>query len=206
VLEKELKYRLSQEAYSRLRRALKRETKSIQKSATYYFDHPKQTLRKKGIGLRIRIVENRKAILTLKLPAPISPNRGPRAYRVRREYECSLPLSRAKAALREKGGMAKLAYPPLRILRREIGQGEVSALRLIGRMSMVRAKAIVESFFLEVDRFRCFGKAFYELEIETDQPDRADQMVRKLFRRLEIPYVPSSLSKLGRFLKEWKAQ
>ena len=57
---------------------------------------------------------------------------------------------------------------------------------------------------LELDRFKMFDKKFYELEVETSKPREADKLVRVMFEKYGIPYLPITKSKLGRFIENWK--
>ena len=53
---------------------------------------------------------------------------------------------------------------------------------------MTRTKVRLDrGTLLEIDRYRIFGKDFYELEIETDKPEKTDNRVRSLLAGLRIP-------------------
>jgi uncharacterized protein YjbK len=201
-LEKELKYRLTREEHARLLRSLRRRGIARAHSLTTYLDTPDQRLRRLGIGLRVREADSRKAFLTLKRRAQAI--RGaPRAYRVREEYECSLPPALARDLARGKTALSGVKLEPVRVLRRLVPDAVVARIAPMGTMKMSRVKAaLAPGFVAELDRFSVFGRKFYELEMETEDAATADRLIREQLKRLRIPYRPASLSKLGRFLAE----
>jgi uncharacterized protein YjbK len=203
-LEKELKYTLTRSEYAKLRLALKNDCQRPVRSESYYFEDEALTLRRSGIGCRIRLLQGGSASLTVKLP---SRSRGTlRAYRVRRELESTLPLRSARDLVKGKRKLATLRVAPLRALVGATSPELPARLRVIGGMKMARVKARYEGLPLEIDRFRIFGELHYELEIETEDARGADRKVRSLFRRLSIRYRPSTLSKLGRFFAAWESR
>ena len=201
-IEIELKYRLDRWGHEKLRRAFSGRWKRL-RTVSYYFDTPKLYLKKNRIGLRIRIIDGRRAMLTAKFPmAPT--NGGPRALKIRREYEVPIPLSRAKSLIRGTRHFLAETSLPIVKLKSQIPIQEMALLTTLGRMNMSRAKASVEGLPLELDRWQVFGRNYYELEVETRNADRAHREVQDLLKSLGIPCRPEGTSKLARFLKEWR--
>lgn len=206
VLEKELKYNLTRTGYLRLLKKFERRASKRLRLATHYFEHPKLLLRARGIGFRVRIADGTSAFLTLKHP-PRRRQEGLAAYRIRHEYEEEIPLQDARALISGRKHLLDLKSMPIDILREIVPHSSFDRLAIIGAMFMTRTKVRLDkSTLLEIDRYRIFGKNFYELEIETNKPKTTDARVRVVLAELKIPYEPSRQSKLARFLEEWRNQ
>lgn len=160
-------------------------------------------MRKGKFGLRIRIVDGRTVIFTLKYPAKTAEDL-PRALKIRHEHEVKLPLKLGKAVLRGDISVWELDVPPVKILRRHFSKSDLAQVRPLGVIETKRTVVPLKKFELEIDYCRMFDQRFYEVEIETTQPKRVDKAIRDLFHDYDVPYRPLTRSKLGRFLQEWK--
>lgn len=204
ILEKELKYNLTRTGYLRLLKKFGTRNAKRHRLATHYFEHPKLLLRARGIGFRVRIANGTDAFLTLKHP-PRRRKKGLAAYRIRHEYEETIPLRDARALVSGRKRLPDLESMPIDILREIIPASSFDKLTVIGAMFMTRTKVRLDKgTLLEIDRYRIFGRNFYELEIETNKPKATDARVRTILAELKIPYEPSRQSKLARFLEEWR--
>lgn len=204
LLEKELKYYLTRQDYQKLLGAWEKKIRYSVHHTNYYFDDAKLRLRKKRFGLRIRILDGKKAVVTLKHPA-----KGPVAdvpsLKIRHEYEEEIPYKTAKLVIKGKKKLIDVDATPVRVLRSMFPKSYLTKVRPLGSVETVRT--IVQApkkLELELDRFKMFNQKFYELEVETSNPRRADRTVRVLFEKHGIPYLPITKSKLGRFIENWK--
>lgn len=203
-LEKELKYFLTKQDYQKLLSACKKHVDRTVRQTNFYFDDTSLKLRKKRIGFRIRLLDRKRAIITLKHPAKgISPKVP--SLKIRHEYEEEIPLKTAKAVLSGKKHILEVDADPVRVLKTFFPKGYLKRIKPLGSVdtlrTFVRPKRSLE---LELDRFKMFKQKFYELEVETTNPRAADREVRALLQRCGIPYLPTTKSKLGRFIDEWK--
>jgi uncharacterized protein YjbK len=122
-LEKELKYLLKKQDYEKLIRALRKRTLATIKQTNFYFDNSDLSLRKKKIGLRIRLENNGKCTLTLKEPAKVKTPSVP-SLKVRHEWESPLKLSLSKEITNGQLSISSLKIKPISILKkREIIYG-----------------------------------------------------------------------------------
>jgi uncharacterized protein YjbK len=143
-------------------------------------------------------------VLTLKFPAK-GKQSAIRSLKVRKEYEEHLPFRAAQDIVAGKRDIISLARTPIRVLKGLFSSDHLENIHSLGYLETVRTIAhLPEGTELELDRFRMFGREFFELEVETETPKAADQTVRALFHVLNIPCHPISKSKLGRFLELWK--
>lgn len=203
-LEKELKYHLDQKSYAKLVKACGKSILNKDQLVTYYFDNETLGLRRKRFGFRVRTDGGKDAKVTLKFPAKTPPG-GPKGFKVRHEYEASIPLATAKEMIKGKIAIADVEASPVQELKRHFSPAFISQLSLLGSMKTMRTVAKLASRFkMEIDRCDYFGKRFYELELETDRPGPASEAVKDLLAKHEIPYKPLMNSKLSRFLDEWE--
>src|SRR3989338_11072524 len=100
VLEKELKYQLTKKSYLRLSYFLKEDTVKVIDQENYYFDTKKLFLNKNKIGIRIRVLNHKRAELTLKYSLKRK-SKGPKGFKVR--WESTVPVSLASAKSLIKG-------------------------------------------------------------------------------------------------------
>ena len=212
MLEKELKYELSKENYLKLIRSLKKnppqrskpELAHTLKLTNYYFDDSDLRLRKRKFALRIRIVDKKLVYFTLKYPAKM-PRRVPRALKVRVEHEVRIPMKVALNLLKKNKKITDVNAIPVRILQRNFSKDSLSNVHPLGRIETKRTVVpLTKTFELEIDHFQMFGNHFYEVEVETHQPKKIDKAIKELFETYDIPYLPLTRSKFGRFIEEWK--
>lgn len=205
-LEKELKYSLSKEDYDTLIKATRKRVVKTVKQSNVYFDDSALRLRKKKIGLRVRLEDGGLATLTLKEPAKSSSKRLPK-LKIRHEWESRLNLDLAKDLIKGKTAICSLHHKPILILRSHFNSKTLEGILPLGTVKTTRTLVRADKrVLLEIDKFKMFNKKFYELEVETHQPVLADQVVRNLLKKHGIAYLPITKSKLGRFLEFWKKE
>ncbi|NDC23773.1 MAG: CYTH domain-containing protein [Proteobacteria bacterium] len=205
-LEKELKYFLTKRDYDKLLRASRKEVLTTLKQLNVYFDDNALRLRKKRIGLRVRIENQDKCTLTLKEPSKIRSKKVPK-LKVRHEWESALPLSLAKQVIKGRAPIGSLKKKPILVLKHHFSDSQIKKIMPLGSLKTVRTLVPADhGILLEIDKFKMFGRKFYELEVETHDPVLADQTVRSLLRKLKISCRPITKSKLGRFLDIWKKE
>lgn len=205
-LEKELKYFLNKKHYDRLLRALRKQVVKSVKQVNIYFDDPSLRLRKKRIGLRVRIENAEKCTLTVKEPSKIRSIKVPK-LKVRHEWETDLPFPLAKKLIKGKVLIGTLNKKPIQVLKSHFSEKDLKTITPLGSVKTSRTYVRTENnVLLEIDKFRMFEQKFYELEVETHDPVLADTVVRTLFKKHKVPYRPITKSKLGRFLDLWKKE
>lgn len=205
-IESELKYGLSRDEYVRLVRAHRKFIISAQNQVNYYFDDIHLNLRRLRIGLRIRLINSKRAVLTLKYPKMGRPS-GIRALRVRAEFESFLPAKTAKRIIDGRTDILSLKSLPIRRLARLYPLRKLCRLQVLGSIKTNRTLIpLNKKFQMELDRSRMFGKTFYELEVETLRPAKADKAVHNLFWKYDIAYHPLRRSKLARFIEGWRSR
>ncbi|MEZ4750058.1 MAG: CYTH domain-containing protein [Bdellovibrionota bacterium] len=205
ALEKELKYGLTESEYKKILRSLRSHIKSREQQDNYYLDNPRLRLRSKKIGLRVRITNRRHATLTLKQSFTPAGKAGPRALKVRKEWEYPLPLGAARAVLRDPQKVLRLNNPIPVILRQQIKKNHWEKLVVLGCLSNLRYTATPHpKFKIEVDHYKLFSKDYYEIELESTRPREADIWLRAWLQERGIELHPRRTSKLRRFLLELK--
>lgn len=205
TFERELKYELNKQDYTRLLQLFKPISLPPQKLVSYYFDAPNLPLRHRKFGLRVRIIDGKRAFLTLKHPATHRSHGAPKGFKIRREEQVCIPLTVARALIRKRRKITKLGLSPVRSLRRVFPNGDLDKVSPLGSMKMERTLVPLNiGLQLEIDHFRVYRKHFYELEIETDRPMRTQKVLRSFLRPHHIPLKPLNRSKLECFLKAWE--
>ncbi|MCB0404103.1 MAG: CYTH domain-containing protein [Bdellovibrionales bacterium] len=205
ALEKELKYGLTESEYKTVLRSLRSHIKSREEQDNYYLDNPRLRLRSKKIGLRVRITNRRHATLTLKQSFSPTGKSGPRALKVRKEWEYALPLGAARAVLRDPQKVLRLNNRIPIILRQQIKRNHWEKLAVLGCLSNLRYTATPDPRFkVELDHYKLFSKNYYEIELESTRPKEADRWLRAWLHGKGIELHPRRTSKLRRFLLELK--
>lgn len=203
-LEKELKYLLKRQEYEKLIRVSRKRILTKIKQTNIYFDDSSLRLRKNKIGLRVRLENGKDCTLTLKEPSKLKSKKVP-SLKVRHEWESRLPLSLAKELINGKVFIGSVNKKPISILRKRIPIKQLSKIRALGAIQTVRTLVQADKdTVLEIDKYTIFQKRFYELEVETQTPEKTDRLVRHLFSKHGISCRPITKSKLGRFLDLWK--
>lgn len=208
LVESELKYRLKSSHY-RVLYDLFSQKGVTDKFTNYFFDTPDLKLREKRIAFRIRLIESERAIVTLKYPPAAKPaNEVIKHLRVRQEAEEDIPVKTALKIITGEKPIGTLDNTlPLQVLLEQVRPKHIEKIGLLGSLSTVRTVApLTPELTIELDRCELFKKKFYELEIETEKPVTADKAIQKLFDEYDIPYSPTTKSKLGRFIAEWKKE
>lgn len=172
----------------------------------YYFDDQQLRLRKKKFALRIRVVDGKRFFFTLKYPAAKRTNTaGPRSFKVRVEHEVPISKTLAQRILSQDARIMDLNVAPVKILKRTFPKNVLAKVRPLGLIQCKRTIVPLERWLeLEIDRCKIFNKKFYEVEVETSNPQRVDRAIRVFLKEHKIPYHPISRSKFARFVQEWK--
>ncbi|MCB0418708.1 MAG: CYTH domain-containing protein [Bdellovibrionaceae bacterium] len=205
ALEKELKYGLTESEYKKVLRSLRSHIASREEQDNYYIDNPRLRLRSKKIGLRVRITNKRHATVTLKQSFVPTGKTGPRALKVRKEWEYSLPLGAARAVLRDPQKVLRLNNHIPTILQQQLKKTHWEKLEVLGCLSNLRYTATPHpKFKVELDHYKLFSKNYYEIELESTRPKEADTWLRAWLHEKGIELHPRRTSKLRRFLLELK--
>lgn len=203
-LEKELKYSLTKSQYDSLIKASHKLHFKTTQQINYYFDDPLLRLRKRKLGLRIRLENNQKGTLTLKEPAKEKPTKLTK-LKVRYEWESPLSLTTAKSIIALKRPITSLNKKPIRVLKNHFSKKDLTGITLLGSIKTTRTLVYLsQGLVLEIDKYKMFNQKFYELEVESHFPEKADQGVRAFLKKHRVPCRPISQSKLGRFIDCWK--
>lgn len=201
--ESELKYGLQRKEFVRLLRAHQGRVLRSERHQNFYFDDIHLNLRHKRIGLRIRVMGRRKAVVTLKYPKGTAT--ALRALKVRREFEATVNYPTAVKIIRGQKDILTLRQLPIQKLKRIYPVHQLCQLRPLGSVETERTVVpLNKKMEMELDRSRVFGKFFYEVEVETQRPLKADRLIRNLFWKYGIGYHPVRRSKLARFIEEWR--
>jgi uncharacterized protein YjbK len=205
-IEKELKYQLTKSQYDSLIKASQQFKSKTTKQINYYFDDSLLRLRKRKLGLRIRLEDHKKSTLTLKEPAKQKQSKLTK-LKVRYEWESPLSLTTAKSVIALKKPITSLNKKPIRVLKQHFAKKDLTGITLLGSIKTTRTLVYLSrDLVLEIDKYKMFDQRFYELEVESHFPEKADQGVRAFFKKHRIPCKPISQSKLGRFIDCWKKQ
>ncbi len=194
-MENELKFGLLPEHFHKLRRRAKGPGR---KQINAYFEAPGNTLKKRGIGLRIRLEDGKRAFLTVKAPSGEKHKRG---WHQRQEWESALPVSKAKALMAGRLEWASLKAAPISALRKIFPGLDFKSLRPLGQLKTDRFDLRIGAWLCELDRWSVGSHRFYELELETDHLAVAEKEVRRYLRELSIPVRPRSTTKLAILFK-----
>ena len=203
-VEAELKYGLTRQEYDILYKAHCKMALSQERHINFYFDDKHLNLRRVHIGLRIRQINTRKMVLTLKYPKS-GVRSEIRAFKVRSEFEAPLSVKCAQKIISGEKDILSLKCYPIRKLFRVYPIHTLCEVVPLGSIRTHRLKASLNhKFTMELDKSQMFGKTFYELEVETNRPKKADRAIHNLFWKYGITYQPVRRSKLARFIEEWR--
>lgn len=198
-LEKELKYALSARSHALLVAALHRPGVKVARQYNVYFDDEVLALRRQRFGLRIRIVDDARAILAVKYPPPAAEDSSRGAFKVRQELEAPMDLALARKVIAGDKPIGELDSPPLAKIREVFARSTVDSLHVIGDLHTERTIVPWEDGLdLELDACRTLDRVFFELEVETDDPKTTDRRIRKLLAQHDISCRPLRRSKLAR--------
>ncbi|MBN2727502.1 CYTH domain-containing protein [Candidatus Mcinerneyibacteriota bacterium] len=206
MIEKELKYLLAPSDYHLLKRELLKRGLSLKgkKLTNYYFDTPAFDLLLSGVALRLRNRENQwELTYKCRIKGKLFAQRRPGVL-ISEELNVPLHAGEAQELVRGEKRLFSLDIPFLNRLKKEL-EGEAGwweRVRCLGHMEVKREKTLLPPYRvpLELDEVRYEdGFTEYELESETDQLEMAESVIGALFRRLDIPPVPSPYPKIVRF-------
>lgn len=205
--EQEFRFALTPPEYARLQSAWGKPQTAV-RQANYYLDSPSGALRSRGYGLRLRIENGRRRLLTLKGPPLEPPGERQLGMSVRAEIETEMSPQAATALLTGGGLLADLGLPLPNGL--EACRGE--HVQVFGRLETERSLHAVAlpyappgfrgEFALDRVHFPN-GAVEHELEVEWSGPPGPDlaRPLHDFLRGLGIQVRPQPLSKLARLLR-----
>lgn len=163
------------------------------RQVNYYFDTEDLSLGSQRMMLRVR--DAGRCILTLKCGREASPGNFDSA-----EFEVEIPRQRLEAALERPDSLLDPELSPVAELLARVGRLD---LRLAGRLVNERVCREVDGWKLEVDRLTFpDGSESYELELETEDVDRARAWLEEELDARGIAHRPQRFTKFERLL-EW---
>lgn len=204
MIERELKYELTPREYRRIQERLRPIGWRSLPFTNYYFDTPNLALRMRRYGLRVRFTASKTtAVVTLKFPAPVEAG-APKSLKARHEFEKEIPAAKARKIALGELSVLSVGGRIERILRESFPIESLEALHCLGSMKMLRMHAEVQNQSIELDRFEVFGESYYEMEMETEDPARAEVIALTILQLCEVEPKPLDASKLQRFILSWR--
>ncbi len=203
-IEIELKYSLTKAEYSLLKDHLTSRPHTTKTQTNYYFDSLQLSLRNKKTSLRIRTSGSKTAIVCLKFPTS-QKKHSLTSLKINYEYEENISLPIAKQIIKGHSSISLLDVIPLSILNKKFSPNTTKRLLCLGSLKTKRTTYRRQHGHLfELDESQYLGKVFYELEVETHNPEKADLLIKNLFKEKGISYRPDKISKNGKFFIDWK--
>lgn len=145
-----------------------------------YYDTEKEDLKKTGLALRIRYINNKKIfIATLKVKEKVG--------HLEHEYLCE-GYENFPSGIKDE--LSKYSI-------------DISALKEIARLKTYRYEVMIDNSLLCLDKSEAYGNVDYEIECEADSMDIAKEIVNKLSFDYNIKLIETKKSKLAR-AKEYK--
>jgi len=200
VIEQELKYKLNKEDYFKLQQYLDNNCikyKSVIQT-NYYIDNGDFILNKNNITARIRNILGEKYEFTLKIPQ--SNNNDIKHAAIKKEVSVEIDKI-ATEKLLENGIWDKELID---ILYKNIDLPiYYSKFRVIGSLKTERALYNVKDFneFLNIDKSTYLDIEDYEVEWETTELDKYNEVLLNIFHAAGVNYLKNKSSKNSRFIK-----
>ncbi|TYB30957.1 MAG: CYTH domain-containing protein [Candidatus Mcinerneyibacterium aminivorans] len=208
MIEKELKYLLTEDEYYRLLKFLKKIGHSIDMKIleNYYFDTKNFDLLNSGVSLRLRSINGKSWEFTYKCKV-----RG-KEYSERKdsllineELNNEIKEEEAMKLINHKKSIWDLKYSYLKKLKKELPANNniLDKIKMIGHMQVSRLPIKFKPYNipLEIDKiFYGDEKKEFELESETKQLQLSESVITKIFSRLNIEKKPALYPKIIRLL------
>ncbi len=194
-MEKELKFGLTKKAYDILFNLSDTSRAKVQENT--YFDTADHALRREGSGLRVRVENSKKAFLTLKKNVASTEQKARAGRHERQEWETQISLKQALGFCQTPNRIAQSKAAPARKLRTFFESAELTHLRRVGTVHTLRVPLKMGRFEAELDLWTVHGKIFYELELESRNPDTAEKGVLAFFKKWGIAARPRRSTKLA---------
>jgi uncharacterized protein YjbK len=204
-MEVEIKLQLPDAAaHAKVLSMLAPQRKAIYAQRNYFFDSPDGRVSKFRRTLRIRFFDDDKAVLTIKGRQEMKDGVG-RAT----EVEDDLPLDFAKKCLDEPSLLLTSDSQHIQQIKKD---ADLSELTLLGGFKNNRSVFDWEGYTLEIDETiysptdSCPSEdTFYEIELETDDPEAIKGKLGDFLKENGVPYEFSTTTKFGRFRRRAKA-
>lgn len=196
MIEKEIKYLLSQEDFIKMEVYLKEYLKKRIIQSNFYFDSQNFDLKKKRITVRVRIFSNKKGEITIKKGIKNNFTENINEAKIRIEETLPLPFKDIKNILKFKNID--------RFLDKYEKQKSNFKIDMLGKLKTYRNIYNLFEGELFLDKSRYFKQTDYELEWEGNNLENANIHIKKIFSDLNIKPLLNKLSKSSRFIKELK--
>jgi uncharacterized protein YjbK len=195
LIEKELKLGLTRKGYETLFELADQKKSKVQENT--YFDNPKHALRKGGAGLRIRIENGTKAIITLKCDLKKTRLEAKQGVHSRAEWEARIPVATAQALIQGTRNWTSLRKSHQAQMRAIFPEIEFHSLCKLGTLYTLRSPLRLGRYQGELDYWTAHGKTFYELEVECANPQTARLQIQKQLRKWGVASKSRSFTKLA---------
>ena len=201
-LEQEFKFALSETEFARLQAALD-PAERVLLQENHYFDTAAGALRARGYGLRLRIENGARRVLTLKGPPRESRGERSRGMHQREEIEMEIPPETTAALLAESPRLDALGLDLPAGIREALGPERLVALGRTDTRRSVHQQTLpgCGTVEMELDEVRfAGGETEYELEVEWlgNRAAELDHALHTFLKGLGIPARPQPESKLAR--------
>lgn len=181
-IEIEAKVLIDEEGFEKVKRTYEDYANSAYIQTNYYIDTPDFSLRKNGIGLRIRCFEN-KYVMTLK--TPLSEGLLEKTEKItKEEYK----------AMRDKD-----IFPENKIKSFLIMLGiEVETLKILTSLKTERIDIAFETGLFSIDKNEYQGKIDYELEKESNNLKSGEDFLVEICTKAGIKFTINKTTKQAR--------
>lgn len=205
MVEVEVKLALPDaDAYAMVLEALAPHKRTLLQQRNNFFDTPGGDIKKSGHTLRVRIINDKQAVLSVK--GRLETKDGiSRATEVEDHVDPEL----AERALNNPQELLSCGNPILEGLRKDV---PLKDLVCLGTFQNNRTVFDWENYVLEVDQTIYPPTAshpteatFYEIELETSEPEKAKVLLVKFLNDHKIPHKDNDTTKFKRFRKRAKA-
>jgi len=202
MIEKELKYQLTNQNYMKLKEYLKSKvsTHQVTNHRNYYLETERFELRKNGVSLRFRVKADNSVYITLKRRKNALGNN----VHIKDEHTMRL----MSLSSQDQGAHASwLQNKEVRaFLESQISDSDIlKKIRLIGCLETERLHFELFSDIepLLLDRSNYLDKEDYEIEWETEFIERASSYLEDIFNVLDIEAIENTDAKSRRFFREY---
>lgn len=180
-IEIEVKALVKEKDFNKFVKTFKQEAKNSYVQTNYYIDDEESSLAHAGIALRIRKKDRYK--LTLKTPLSeglLEKNQNISNEEFKKlKSDCAIPEGDIKRFLTMLGF-------------------DIDKLKIITSLTTTRIDIPYQDGLLSLDKNEYNKHIDYEIEYEYNSKDGANAVMKKLFRKLNVPYVENHTSKVMR--------
>lgn len=205
--EYEFKYKLDKDNYEKLIEVCSGDNSLLNSYSmmNYYFDTKRLFFNAHRVRIRLRVIDDTKAVVTVKHPIKKTTQQENSMIKVRGEIEAEISMKNARRIMNEELDLIDFDIEPINYLQDNFEQDKLEKVRCLGEIKTKRSLAdISEHARMEIDKSKIFTKSFYEAEVEVkeEQLDRIDKLTKEFFRKHDIEFEPSKKSKASRLMRE----